>query len=155
MKHTGSVPVPVTQNKTFVITPGTGSTLGSLLLDSENVKENAFLQTDGKKYHYTIYSVNADHTLHAEFSSGIVGYDSEEGVTLYPNPTSGKIELRINNDQLTINNVEVYDVYGKLLQLLPVVSNTTAIDISSYTSGVYFVRLNMETGFLTKKVVKR
>jgi hypothetical protein len=30
---------------------------------------------------------------------------------VYPNPTRG--ELRINNEQLTMNNVEVYDVFGR------------------------------------------
>jgi endo-1,4-beta-xylanase len=36
---------------------------------------------------------------------------------IYPNPTRG--QLTINNEQLTMNNIEIYDVMGRLLQSDP------------------------------------
>jgi len=45
---------------------------------------------------------------------GAAGRGSLENITLHPNPTTG--ELRIENGELRIKSVEVYDVYGRKLQ---------------------------------------
>ena len=38
---------------------------------------------------------------------------NDYAIKVYPNPTTG--ELRIDNGQLTIENVEVFDIYGRKL----------------------------------------
>jgi len=55
----------------------------------------------------------------------------------------------MNNEQLIMNNVEVFDVYGK-----NVLSNHL-INISHLQTGVYFVRIATEQGVVMRKVVKR
>ena len=73
---------------------------------------------------------------------------------VYPNPTAG--ELRMENGELRIENVEVFDVYGRKLSsnhLIPTSSNHL-INISHLQAGVYFVRIQTETGVITKKIIK-
>ena len=72
---------------------------------------------------------------------------------LYPNPTTG--QFRIENSELRIENVEVYDVFGKLLNSVEVNDHSTVIDVSGYAAGIYFTRIYTDKGMVTKRIVKR
>ena len=72
---------------------------------------------------------------------------------LYPNPTTG--EFRIQNSELRIERVEVYDVYGKLMTSIEVDDHAVTIDASSFASGVYFTRVYTDKGTITKRIVKK
>jgi len=60
---------------------------------------------------------------------------------IYPNPANN--ELRITNYELRDGIIEIYDVYGKKISShhLTASSSHQKIDISSLSSGVYFLRL--------------
>jgi len=76
-----------------------------------------------------------------------------EDIMIYPNPTRG--ELRIENGEWRIENVEVFDIYGR-----KVLSHTahriphTALNISHLPAGMYFVKICTEAVEVVKKVVK-
>jgi len=96
-----------------------------------------------------------------------------ENITLIPNPTTG--EFTINNEQLIINNVEVFDVFGRKVgakfpsNLLEGWTRSgrggkegwqpqadgVVLDISHLASGIYFVKITTEKGVVVKKVVKQ
>jgi hypothetical protein len=75
-------------------------------------------------------------------------------IKVYPNPTTG--ELRIESSDLQIDNVQIFDIVGKLVLLSPVSSQSqeTVINIAHLTNGTYFVKLKTDKGELTKKVIK-
>jgi hypothetical protein len=77
-------------------------------------------------------------------------------ILIYPNPTSGELTI-MNNEQLTMNSVEVYDVYGrKHLTVLQSYGLTVLnLDIAAFASGVYFLKIHTEQGVVMKKVVKQ
>ena len=87
-----------------------------------------------------------------------VGVESwlANSVSLYPNPAK-----EVVNVQCTMYNVQsggelhLFDVYGKLLQTVPVTGETTQINISGLAAGLYFVRVTTEEGTVTKQFVKR
>ena len=85
-----------------------------------------------------------------------VGINSwlENSVNLYPNPAKEYVDIRINGD-VNVTSMEVYDVYGKLLNAMNVVENPTRINVSNLANGMYFVRVNTEAGAVTKTFVKR
>ena len=89
------------------------------------------------------------------FTTAIVGVeDYELNMTeIYPNPTTG--QFRIENSELRIQNVEVYDVYGKLITSVMVDDHSTVIDLSDNASGVYFTRIFTDKGMITKRIVKK
>ncbi len=79
--------------------------------------------------------------------------DYELSTTLYPNPNNG--QFIINNEQLKIKNVDVYDVYGKLLKSVEANVNTVELDVRELSAGMYFVRISTEKGVVTKNFVKK
>ena len=80
----------------------------------------------------------------------------ESSVSLYPNPAREVVNVQctMNNVQLT-GELSVFDVYGKLLQIVPITSEITPINVSGLANGMYFVRVTTEEGSVTKTFVKR
>lgn len=74
---------------------------------------------------------------------------------VYPNPTTGIITANAGN--VNIDRVEVYDINARLLKTFDTasVSGTVTADISSLTTGVYFVKLYSGKNTTTQKVVKQ
>ncbi len=68
---------------------------------------------------------------------------------LYPTVTSDRVYVTTNTYQ---HNIQVYNTQG---QLLNTIVNEKEIDLSTYASGVYFIRLNSDKGTATGKVVRR
>ena len=75
-------------------------------------------------------------------------------MSFYPNPTTG--ELRVESGKLRVENIEIFDIYGKKMSQ---VSNLTShisnqINISHLPAGVYFVKVYTENGMFVEKVIK-
>jgi len=78
----------------------------------------------------------------------------ENALNIYPNPTTG--ELTMDNGQLTINNVDVFDIYGKChLSLVTRHETSVTLNISHLSSGLYFIKIFTESGMVVKNVVKQ
>ena len=77
-------------------------------------------------------------------------------VTLFPNPAREVVNVQctMNNVQLT-GELSVFAVYGKLLQIVPITSEITPINVSGLANGMYFVRVTTEAGSVTKTFVKK
>jgi hypothetical protein len=83
---------------------------------------------------------------------GISNYETNN-FTIYPNPA--KDELRVEHGELRIINVEIYDVYGrKVLSHTANLSPHTTLNISTLSSGVYFIRLMDEQGCYMQRFIK-
>ena len=102
--------------------------------------------------------------LHLTITTGIANHGNTVGLLLYPNPTSDvvNVQLTINNEQLDGVSIQVFDVYGRLLEVINMADargaslQTTQIDLSRYAKGVYFVKAASEGKVIAvRKVVKR
>jgi len=84
--------------------------------------------------------------------NGITETDNAS-LRVYPNPATG--QLIIENEQLIIRNVELFDMMGKLV-MSPMSHKfqEMTINISHLPSGIYFVRVSTEAGKIVKKVLK-
>ena len=89
------------------------------------------------------------------FTTSTVGVGNYElnQTEIYPNPTTG--QFRVQNSELRIQSVEVYDVYGKLITTVKVDGNSAELDLSGNASGVYFTRIITDRGVVTKRIVKK
>jgi hypothetical protein len=75
----------------------------------------------------------------------------EEDMSIYPNPTTGMININLNGDQ-HIQSVNLFDVHGQRFNT-PVISN--GIDLSEFSSGIYFMEVQFDSGKKGKiKVIK-
>ena len=78
----------------------------------------------------------------------------ENSVSLYPNPAKEYVDIRVDGD-LNVKTMEVFDVYGKLINTVIVTENPTRINVSGLANGMYFVRVTTEEGMVTKTFVKK
>ena len=87
-------------------------------------------------------------------SVGIIETGNETSLLVYPNPTDG--EFIIEDKELTINNVEIFDIYGKKQSFSHLIftSSNHLINLSHLSAGIYFVKICTEAGEVVKKVVK-
>jgi len=73
---------------------------------------------------------------------------------IYPNPA--KNELQVTSYELQDGVIEIYDVYGRKLLVNHLITSSSnhLINISSLSSGVYFVRLINGQGTFMQKFIK-
>ncbi len=73
----------------------------------------------------------------------------ENNVTTYPNPTSNIFTIKLKNDIL--KSAIIYNQLGQ--QVKEIITNK--VDISNLSDGIYFVKINSQSGkTATKKVIK-
>ena len=90
---------------------------------------------------------------------GIKEIENNFDITVYPNPA--KNELRVTSYELQVNKwinplvVEVFDIYGRnVTPHTSYLTPQTSLDISTLSSGVYFIRLSDGQSFSVQKFVK-
>jgi len=72
---------------------------------------------------------------------------------IYPNPTSGKITIEYH--QFTGNERVIFiDITGKPLLDYTLQDFISNIDISTFASGVYFIKIITKNDFLVRKLIK-
>ncbi len=79
-----------------------------------------------------------------------------ESLKLYPNPTTGIINLQFNHLTETVA-VKLYNLQGQIVlfeQKTPV-NGIISVDLSTMNTGVYFIKISSEEGTVVKKVVKK
>ncbi len=72
----------------------------------------------------------------------------ENAFEVYPNPTSGKIEIKGNI--ATINSVELFSLNGSKLQAF----DPNQISLEGYSTGFYLLKIGSESGSTTVRIVK-
>ena len=109
-----------------------------------------------------IYDHGDSLTFHVHsFDAGIEDNQLAESIIVYPNPATEvvNVECRMQNEEWAVTNMEVYDVYGKVIRtaetLRATSPQTAQINVSGLAAGMYFVRVTTDKGVLTKRFVKR
>ncbi len=90
--------------------------------------------------------------------NGAYGIESIDQLTLFPNPTDGRLTLQIEVDQSTNFDIEIIQLDGRVVQFVNqnVHGNTTiALDLEDLSSGIYFLKLKNEEGQEVRKIVKQ
>lgn len=71
----------------------------------------------------------------------------------FPNPTYDFIS--IENSDLSIKNVVLIDIYGKQLSYLETQNvQKISINLSSFSKGMYFIKIQTENSFSIQKIIK-
>ena len=100
---------------------------------------------------YELSAWAQNYVLHLDNGVSIKTYNPDR-CFVYPNPTTG--ELKIENGELKIESIEIFDIYGKNIFNFQL-SIFNSINISHLPAGVYFVKITTETGTITQKIVKQ
>ena len=85
------------------------------------------------------------------FSFDTLGLDDIElvdsSISVYPNPTQGIITI---TSKFQIETVDVYSILGHKVAEF---TNSSQLDLSQLTSGVYLLKIKAEGKTTTKKIV--
>ncbi|MCX7954046.1 MAG: FG-GAP-like repeat-containing protein [Bacteroidales bacterium] len=108
-----------TQNVTYTFTQ-TGTYPVQLIV------KNAYDCYDTLTFNYVVYNStsNMPHTM--------------QDVKVYPNPTKESIYVQSNN---LIQQIEIFDIYGKLIKEIHLNSPMTKINVSNFSTGIYFMKI--------------
>ncbi len=78
-----------------------------------------------------------------------VGESVFESLQVYPNPSSGSLQLNFNQNF----TLEIFDVSGRLLRSMPCYSGNTVIDLSELNNGLYLLRFNTTEGSTARNLL--
>ncbi len=100
---------------------------------------------------YTEMNLNYETTL-ALYQGANVMINSDIDCTLYPNPTTNIVKIKVNNKD--VFNVRVLDINGKLIINKDYNSNFSEVDLTSFAKGIYLFRISSDSYTKTFKVTK-
>ncbi len=72
--------------------------------------------------------------------------------TVYPNPTKGIITIA-SVENISIDKIEIVDVLGQIVSVKT--ENTSQIDISEFSNGVYILKIHSGESVFQKKIMKQ
>jgi len=111
---------------------------------------------ESANYSYRTITINIEEGIEDKMNSNVL---------VYPNPTTGALRISPaggglrgwNNGELRIENVEIFDIYGRKLSSNHLITSSPhhLINISHLNAGIYFVKIQTEKGIVTKKIVKQ
>lgn len=84
-----------------------------------------------------------------------VGVDenlSNDAITIFPNPVSNSLQLSVGSWQG--KTLEIFDVRGNKTRQRTTINEQLTIDVSSFQSGIYFLKISSEGKSVVKKFVK-
>jgi hypothetical protein len=79
----------------------------------------------------------------SECTNRVVGLNENEALSstsVYPNPSTDKIQISVENFD-GASNVQVVDLYGKVVLSSTMTSSTSTLNIQSLTAGVYLLKV--------------
>lgn len=76
----------------------------------------------------------------------------ENGLTIYPNPTSGK--FTIQSATLKIEKTEVFDLIGRTIVSLKTNISATTVDLSGEQNGIYILKIYSGESAILRKIIK-
>lgn len=79
----------------------------------------------------------------------------ESTMSIYPNPASHEVFVKIDQDLNDSFNIEVLDAQARVIKTINPTNNITKIEMSDVAKGVYFIRLTSSFGAKTDKLIIR
>lgn len=81
---------------------------------------------------------------------------STDKIKVYPNPTTGMVEISINETIDSDYTIELFNNLGALKQKITIdkTVKVTQIDLSGYPAGLYLMRFDTKKGFFDYKILK-
>lgn len=122
--------------------------------NSTNIVDYSF--TDRNiDYGYAYYRVvNYDYDGKATPSSWVFINANQTDVKVHPNPSNGVYKVSATKDNLPLNKLTVFDIFGKEVLNDKPVSSEVSIDLSEQTSGIYLLHVEYGNSLEIIKLIK-
>jgi len=76
-------------------------------------------------------------------------------IEMYPNPTTGIVNISINSNDFTYGIVKVVNSFGAVVEEKSISNQEVVVDLQDYKSGLYFVIVSYNNSTVTKPVIKK
>ena len=127
--------------------------------EEEIIEDECFVNiADSGEYAFAIFPVNFDGGIGIHKTSiDVISSISEQKLsdiqlTLYPNPTRG--ELRVENGELRMEKIVVYNATGQIMMTISDVNTTSyRLNVERLNSGLYFISVQTKNGIVNGKFV--
>ena len=84
---------------------------------------------------------------------GIKEMDKNQGISIYPNPTTNIINIKVENQ--IIEAVGIFNLLGKeVLRFSNKEIKANSINISMLTNGIYVIKVKTKIGSYSRKFIK-
>lgn len=89
-------------------------------------------------------------------TTSVIDSDIDDYVTVYPNPSSGNVNVGISASSLGQIKVSVFNVVGEVILQKSenvMLSNEFKFDLKNRSNGIYFIEVRTASGTTTQKIV--
>lgn len=76
-----------------------------------------------------------------------------DNISIFPNPVSDVLQIE-NNDKFELKDVKIYSILGELVLSPQLETERNLLDLSCLNDGTFFMKIETNSGFLTKKLIK-
>lgn len=102
---------------------------------------------------------DVDCTFNLTVEEEILGVNEtvlEDGISMFPNPTSSDITL-VNNSTKQLVSIVFTDVNGRIISTtdLSKAGMETSLSLEGFATGLYFAKINSENGTIVKRIIKK
>ncbi len=90
------------------------------------------------------------------FEHGLVGRSAEverEMIKVWPNPTSGNVNISFDDNSFRPVLVSLHDPLRKFLEKLIYTNNSFDLDLNDYPSGIYFLEIEKGDNRIARKII--
>ena len=87
-----------------------------------------------------------------DLGTGVTEVHLQKGVRIYPNPTNGKVDFKIDIHQ-NIASVNIYNLIGQLVREFYIHSSLVEFDLSELKNGIYITKIKTGNHVYIQKLI--
>ena len=101
------------------------------------------------------YGEVEDYTVNITTSGVGLSENDLSAITIYPNPSSDILNIDLSSANEEVQSIFLVDITGKLIQTIDVYENALLkLNLSSFASGLYYIKISSATNTVVRQVVK-
>lgn len=106
--------------------------------------------TNGDTSPYDNWNIQEEVIFSEDCTLSVNDY-SQADINIYPNPVKSLLLIE-NNNHIGIEKIMIYDIVGRVVFIEK--TNFNLLNLSDLSSGILFIKIETETGTITKKIIK-
>ena len=142
------------RSENLILTDGFGNIIDSVRYSDEAPWPDA----DGNGYYlelsdpFSDNSLASNWTLSTNIIVSVVEHESNPRMKFYPTPVKENLTIESSG---SIKNLELFDFQGRLIKRIEINAGLYNLDMSSFSQGIYLIRVYTSAGNFMQKIIKR